>query len=87
MGSESSKKRTIYDECRTFQFREGKVCEQEVNFWDSSRFLRICQFDSLVKASCVLVGIIAKNPKLFSEGEFVQESFEPVADLNSNLLK
>jgi hypothetical protein len=32
MASESSKKRTIYDESRTFQFREGKVCEQEVKF-------------------------------------------------------
>jgi hypothetical protein len=26
MISESSKKRTIYDECTTFQFREGMVC-------------------------------------------------------------
>jgi len=65
MASESSKKRTIYDECKTFQFREGKLCEQEVNFWDNSRFLRICQFDSLVKANCVVVGIISKTPKLF----------------------
>lgn len=67
MISESSKKRTIYDECTTFQFREGMMCEQEVNFWDSSRFLRIFQSDSLVKASFIVVGIIAKNPKLFQK--------------------
>lgn len=32
MASESSKTRAIYDESRTFQFRDGKVCEQEENF-------------------------------------------------------
>ena len=46
------------------------MCEQEVNFWDSSLFLRICQFDSFVKASYLVVGIIAENPKLFLKVNF-----------------
>jgi hypothetical protein len=67
MASESSKKRTNYDEFRTFQFREGKVCELRGKRLGQHLLFKniFCQSDSLVKASCVVVGIIAKNRKLF----------------------
>jgi hypothetical protein len=67
MASESSKERTNDDEGNTFQFREGKVCDLRGTLLGHlSLFKNIfCQPDSLVKASCVVVGIIVKNRKFF----------------------
>ena len=65
------------------QFREDKVSELKTKLSGQQLIFKnvSLQTESLVKASYAVAEIIAKNSKPFSDGEFVKECIECVADI------